>query len=66
LAVGSKGGKWFSLQIDLLVMYRRDAGSLAASIVDPHGDYLADARAKLRSLAIFADTFGDRFVRVLR
>ena len=31
---------------------------------DPHGDHLADARAKLRALADFADRFSDRFVRV--
>jgi hypothetical protein len=43
---------------------RRSDGSLAASIVDPHGDHLADARAKLRALASFADRYGDRFVRV--
>ena len=39
-------------------------GSLGASIVDPHGDHLADARAKLRALAAFAEQFGDRFVRI--
>ena len=38
--------------------------TLGASIVDPHGDYLADARAKLRALAAFAEQFGDRFVRI--
>jgi type III restriction enzyme len=37
---------------------------LAASIVDPHGDYLADAKAKLRALADFADSHGDRFLRI--
>ncbi len=34
------------------------------SIVDPHGDYLADAKAKLRALADFADGYGDRFLRI--
>ncbi|MGH2445509.1 MAG: hypothetical protein ACRDGD_05665 [Candidatus Limnocylindria bacterium] len=43
---------------------RRDDGSLAASIVDPHGDHLADARAKLYALADVAERFADRFVRV--
>jgi hypothetical protein len=37
---------------------------LAASIIDPHGDHLADARAKLHALAGFAERFGDRFVRI--
>ena len=45
-------------------MSRRTDGTLGASIVDPHGDYLADARAKLQALADFAERFGDRFVRI--
>lgn len=53
-----------SLQPDVIVVSRRDDGTLAASIVDPHGDHLADARAKLRALAAFAARFDDRFVRV--
>ena len=46
-------------------MSRRDDDTLAASIVDPHGDHLADAKAKLRALADFADTHGDRFIRIV-
>jgi type III restriction enzyme len=38
--------------------------TLAASILDPHGDYLADAKAKLWALADFAENFGDRFLRI--
>jgi type III restriction enzyme len=57
-------GEWASLQPDFIVVSRRDEGSLAASIVDPHGDHLADARAKLRALADFAERFEDQFVRV--
>jgi type III restriction enzyme len=56
--------KWSSLQVDFLIVSRRDDGTLAASIVDPHGDHLADAKAKLRALAAFADTYGNRFVRI--
>ena len=41
---------------------RRDDGSLGASIVDPHGDHLADAKAKPRGLANYAERFDDRFV----
>jgi hypothetical protein len=37
---------------------------LGASIVDPHGDHLADARGKLRALASFAEAYGDQFVRI--
>jgi type III restriction enzyme len=59
-----EAGKWSSLQIDFLVVSRRDDDTLAASIVDPHGDHLADAKAKLRALADFADSHGDRFLRI--
>jgi hypothetical protein len=57
-------GDWVSLQPDFLIVSRRSDGSLGASIVDPHGDYLADARSKLRALADFAEGYGDRFVRI--
>jgi type III restriction enzyme len=59
-----EAGKRSSLQIDFLIVSRRDDGTLAASIVDPHGDHLADAKAKLRTLADFADSHGDQFVRI--
>jgi type III restriction enzyme len=59
-----EAGKWSSLQIDFLIVSRRDDGTLAASIVDPHGDHLADAKAKLRALADFADSHGSRFLRI--
>jgi type III restriction enzyme len=55
---------WASLQPDFIVVSRRTDGTLGASIVDPHGDHLADARAKIRALAAFAEQFGDRFVRI--
>ena len=45
-------------------MSRRDDGSLGASIVDPHGDYFADARDKLVALADFAEEHGEQFVRI--
>jgi hypothetical protein len=57
-------GKWSSLQIEFLIVSRRDDGTLAASIVDPHSDHLADAKAKLRALADFAEKYGDRFLRI--
>jgi hypothetical protein len=56
--------EWQSVQPDFVVVSRRDDGSLGASIVDPHGDHLADARGKLRALASFAEAYGDRFVRI--
>jgi type III restriction enzyme len=56
--------EWASLQPDFIVVSQRSDGTLGASIVDPHGDHLADARAKLRALADFAERFGDPFIRV--
>ena len=56
--------EWASLQPDFIVLSRRTDGTLGASIIDPHGDYLADARAKLQALALFAERFGDVFVRI--
>jgi len=64
IAYQNDEGEWASLQPDFIVVSRRTDGTLGASIVDPHGDYLADARAKLQALAAFAERFGDRFVRV--
>jgi len=64
IAYQQDDGEWASLQPDFIIVSRRTDGTLGASIVDPHGDYLADARAKLQALASFADRFSDRFVRV--
>lgn len=64
IAYQNDEGAWASLQPDFIVVSRRSDGSLGASIVDPHGDHLADARAKLRALAMFAAQYGDRFVRI--
>ncbi len=58
-------GRWACLQVDFLIVSRRDDGSLAASIVDPHGDHLADAKGKLRALADFAEIHGERFIRIV-
>jgi type III restriction enzyme len=55
---------WKSLQVDFLVISRRDDGSLVASIVDPHGDHLADAKFKLRALADYAEKYGTEFLRI--
>jgi type III restriction enzyme len=64
IAYQNDEGEWASLQPDFIVVSRRTDETLGASIVDPHGDYLADARAKLHALAAFADQFADRFVRI--
>lgn len=65
IAYQDDAGSWASLQVDFIVVSRRDDGSLGASIVDPHGDHLADAKAKLRALADFAEAHGDQFVRIV-
>jgi len=64
IAYQDDAGKWSSLQVDFLIVSKRDDGTLAASIVDPHGDHLADAKAKMRALAKFADDYGERFLRI--
>ncbi|MCU1396489.1 MAG: type restriction endonuclease subunit [Ilumatobacteraceae bacterium] len=60
----STTGRWASLQVDFLFVSRRSDGSLGVSIVDPHGDHLADARTKLEALARYADQHGQAFVRI--
>lgn len=64
IAYQDDAGKWGSLQVDFVIISSRDDGSLPASVVYPHGDHLADAKAKLRGLADYAESFGDRFVRI--
>jgi hypothetical protein len=51
IAYQDESGNLKSLQVDFVVVSRRDDGTHAASIVDPHGDHLADAKFKLRALA---------------
>ncbi len=65
IAYQDDAGAWTSLQVDFVIVSRRDDESLAASIVDPHGDHLADAKAKLHALAEFAELHGDRFIRIV-
>ena len=64
IAFEKDAGDWTSLQPDFLIVSRRDDGSLAVSIVDPHSDHLADAKNKLKALARYAEQFGDQFVRI--
>jgi hypothetical protein len=64
IAYQTDAGTWTSVQPDFLIVSRRDDGRLGASIVDPHGDYFADARNKLVALADFAAAHGDQFVRI--
>jgi hypothetical protein len=64
IAYQTDAEKWSSLQIDFIVVSRRDDGTLGASIVDPHGDHLADAKAKLRALADYAEAHGEQYLRI--
>lgn len=64
IAYKDDGGQWGSLQVDFVIVSRKDDDTLGASIVDPHGDHLADAKAKLRGLADYAERFEDRYVRI--
>jgi len=64
IAYQTDAGGWTSLQPDFLVISKRDDGTLGVSIIDPHGDHLADARAKLVGMADFAEKHGDKFVRI--
>lgn len=64
IAYKDEASNWKSLQVDFLVISRRDDGSLAASIIDPHGDHLADAKFKLRALADYAENYGPEFLRI--
>lgn len=64
IAYRTDAGGWASLQPDFVVVSRRSDGSLGASIVDPHGAHLADARAKLNALADYAEHYGEEYVRI--
>ena len=64
IAYQDDGDRWGSLQIDFLVVSRCDDGSLGVSIIDPHGDYLADTRPKLQALARYAELHGNQYVRI--
>ena len=64
IAYTDEAGTWKSLQVDFVVVSKKDDGTLAASIVDPHGDHLADAKFKLRALADYAEKYGSELLRV--
>lgn len=64
IAYQTDAGDWTSLQPDFVVISKRDDGSLGLSIIDPHGDHLADAKNKLLALARYGECFGEQFVRI--
>lgn len=56
-------GNWRSMHPDFVFFHEVD-GEVKASIVDPHGHHLDDAKAKLRALADFTERYPDAFYRV--
>ena len=64
IAYQNDAGVWTSVQPDFIVVSQRDDDSLAASIIDPHGDHFADALNKLLALADYAEDHGEQFVRI--
>ena len=42
----------------------RKTTAATTSIVDPHGDHLADAKFKLRALSDYAETYGNELLRI--
>ena len=56
-------GNWHSMHPDF-VFFQDVHGETRASIVDPHGHHLPDAKTKLRALASFAERYGSEFHRI--
>lgn len=54
---------WRSMHPDF-VFFHDVGGRVVASIVDPHGHHLPDAKQKLRALAQFAAKYGPHFHRI--
>ena len=65
LAIAYQDGKghWRRMCPDFL-FFHGDSQNMRVSIVDPHGQHLADALPKLRGLAEFAATHGGSFHRI--
>ncbi len=56
-------GNWRSMHPDF-IFFHEVGGKMVASIVDPHGHHLPDAKQKLQALAEFASAFGGEFHRI--
>lgn len=57
-------GKVRTVRPDFVFFSEGPSGSIAATIVDPHGHHLGDALPKLRGLAAYAELHGDHFQRI--
>ncbi|MBK5223383.1 MAG: hypothetical protein JJE52_11015 [Acidimicrobiia bacterium] len=58
------GGKVCTVRPDFVFFAERPDGSVAASIVDPHGHHLGDALPKLRGLVDYAEEHGGHYERI--
>lgn len=58
-----QNGKYEALRPDF-IFFTQGSNGVNVSIVDPHGDFLADSLPKLRGLADFAETHGQDFYRI--
>ena len=56
---------WKPLYPDFVVFHTDENGEVGASLIDPHGTFLADAHQKLKGLAEYAQQYGDRYRRVV-
>ncbi len=57
-------GDWKALRPDFIFFTASHDGTVVADLVDPHSHHLADALAKLKGLADFAETYGAEFRRI--
>lgn len=60
-----KGTGFGKLYPDFIVLQSADDDSIRASIIDPHGQHLADTPDKLRGLAKYANEFGGSYGRIV-
>lgn len=58
------GGRVRMLRPDFVFFSEGNDGTIAASIVDPHGHHLGDALPKLRGLAAYAARHGQHYQRI--
>jgi type III restriction enzyme len=58
------GEKVSTVRPDFVFFSESPDGSVAASIVDPHGHHLGDALPKLRGLARYAAQYGEHYRRI--
>ena len=66
LGIAYKAGEDYKImRPDFLFFAQEPDGKIAVDIVDPHGAFLGDALAKLRGLAVYAETHPDTYRRIV-